>query len=247
MLSHWDIRYTAEKKRWENNCESKRSHILQNMLWRKLQIEEVCIVYECIPFYIITHWIKYHTVRRTTIAYYFEVRFPPPAFFYQAVILYEYDSRAIRLQVQFKVQFIVWLIKKFILIYSYSSSTSTTILCNHMSTIHKFDIKTHREENKQKKLTEIFLEQKKPSSSTPKDEKFILARQLVIWFCRDLLPFCTVENHGFSNFWKSLNNSTKLPTRANVSVNALDDVYNMLKQNLLLESKSSPGKSKFSA
>lgn len=111
-----------------------------------------------------------------------------------------------------------------------------------MSNVHRINIKTDREEQKQKKLSDIFIQQKKPpTSTTNKDEKFILSRRLVIWFCRDLLPISTVENYGFSNFWKSLNQSIKLPTRANVSVNALDDMYNVLKENLLLESKNSPG------
>lgn len=130
-----------------------------------------------------------------------------------------------------------------LIFFSYASSTSTTVLSQHVSNVHKINVKTDHEEQKQKKLSEIFIQQKKPSNPmTNKDEKFILSRRLVIWFCRDLLPFSTVENDGFSHFWKSLNQSTKLPTRTNVSINALDDMYNVLKENLLLESKNSPGK-----
>lgn len=127
--------------------------------------------------------------------------------------------------------------------FSYASTTSTTILTQHVSNVHRINIKTHREEEKQRKLSDIFLQQKNPSSSaTNKDEKFILARRLLIWFCRDLLPFCTVENDGFAHFWKSLNIDIKLPTRQNVSINALDDMHNVIKEHLIANLKNSSGK-----
>lgn len=106
-------------------------------------------------------------------------------------------------------------------------------------------MKTHRDDDKQKKLTDIFLKDAKPPSSSTMskavDEKFILARRLVIWFCRDLLPFSTVENEGFRDFYKSFNSDVKLPTRPNVSNSALDDIYKVLKQGLILNLKSSAG------
>lgn len=111
--------------------------------------------------------------------------------------------------------------------------------------MHKVNVKTHREEVKQQKLTDIFLTKKNDKSSTlagAKDEKFVLARRLIVWFCRDLLPFSTVENDGFKDFWNSLNfNNTKLPTRPNVSNNALDDMYKVLKERLIMNLKSSAG------
>lgn len=128
---------------------------------------------------------------------------------------------------------------------SYARSTSSTILTQHLANVHKVNVKTHREEAKQKKLTDIFLIKgnDKPSTSTSaKDEKFILARRLIVWFCRDLLPFSTVENDGFKDFWNSMNiNNTKLPTRPNVSNNALDDMYKILKERLIMKLKSSSG------
>lgn len=130
-------------------------------------------------------------------------------------------------------------------ILSYAKSTSTTILTQHLANVHKVNVKTHREEVKQQKLTDIFLTKKNDKSSTlagAKDEKFVLARRLIVWFCRDLLPFSTVENDGFKDFWNSLNfNNTKLPTRPNVSNNALDDMYKVLKERLIMNLKSSAG------
>lgn len=130
-------------------------------------------------------------------------------------------------------------------ILSYAKSTSTTILTQHLANVHKVNVKTHREEVKQQKLTDIFLTKKNDKSSTlagAKDEKFVLARRLIVWFCRDLLPFSTVENDGFKDFWNSLNfNNTQLPTRPNVSNNALDDMYKVLKERLIMNLKSSAG------
>lgn len=130
----------------------------------------------------------------------------------------------------------------FIWYFSYASTTSTTILSQHVANVHRINIKTHREQEKQQKLSDIFLQQKKPSTSaTNKDEKFILARRLIVWFCRDLLPFCTVDNDGFANFWKSLNIPIPLPTRQNVSINALDDMHNVIKDHLITDLKNSSG------
>lgn len=125
---------------------------------------------------------------------------------------------------------------------SYAKSTSTTILTQHLANVHKVNVKTHREEVKQRKLTDIFLVKEKSSKLTGAvDEKFILSRRLIVWFCRDLLPFTTVENEGFKDFWNCLNFNSKLPTRSNVSNNALDDMYKVLKENLITKLKSSSG------
>lgn len=110
--------------------------------------------------------------------------------------------------------------------------------------MHKINVKTHREEIKQKKLTDIFLteeNEKSPTLEKATDKKFVLARRLIIWFCRDLMPFSTVENNGFSDFWKSLQFDIKLPTRQNVSNNALDDMYTVLKDRLIVDLKTSAG------
>lgn len=123
-------------------------------------------------------------------------------------------------------------------------------MTQHLANVHKINVRTHREEVKQKKLTDIFFtkENEKPTSSSSSstlakatDEKFVLARRLIIWFCRDLLPFSTVENKGFRDFYSSLKFHVPLPTRPNVSNNALDDIYNVLKDRLIMDLKISAG------
>lgn len=113
-----------------------------------------------------------------------------------------------------------------------------------MANVHRINVKTQREELKQKRLTDMFLvkEKEKPLKMTgATDDKFILARRLIIWFCRDLIPLSSVENEGFKDFWHSVDSNTKLPTRQNISNNALDDVYKVAKEELIMRLKNSPG------
>lgn len=105
---------------------------------------------------------------------------------------------------------------------------------------HRIEVKTDREDNKQKKLTDIFLVSngKKTalvSSANSKDERFILGRRLVLWLCKDLLPFKCIENKGFQDFWTSFGFDVTLPTRQTVSISALDDMYKCLKNELLIK------------
>lgn len=65
------------------------------------------------------------------------------------------------------------------------------------------------------------------------DSSFIFFRQLVLWFCRDLLPLNTVEKKGFNGFWQYLNKAYALPSRSTVSIGALDDLYLCCKNKLI--------------
>lgn len=106
---------------------------------------------------------------------------------------------------------------------------------------HRIEVKTHRDELKQKKLTDIFFSSNKTTSlsstkgmNTP-DERFILNRRLTIWLCKDLLPFKLIENKGFVDFWLSLGFDLKLPTRQTIAVSGLDDIYECLKAELIIK------------
>lgn len=107
---------------------------------------------------------------------------------------------------------------------------------------HRIEVKTEREEIKQKKLTDIFFSTKSNKassssslSSTEPNDQFILNRRIVLWLCKDLLPFKSIENRGFVDFWASLGFDTKLPSRNTVSVSALDDIYTCLKNELIIK------------
>lgn len=113
-----------------------------------------------------------------------------------------------------------------------------------MLQIHRIEVKTDREELKQKKMTDIFFSTKEgtpasssssSSSSKSADDQFILNRRISLWLCKDLLSFKTIENRGFKDFWASLGFGFKLPTRTTVSVSGLDDIYKCLKSELIIK------------
>lgn len=120
-------------------------------------------------------------------------------------------------------------------------------MSKHLLHAHGIETKTEREEVKQRKLTDIFLSvngKKKPltqSTDQKKDERFILGRRITLWLCKDLLPFRAVENKGFKDLWTSLNFDVDLPSRQTVSVSALDDMYRVMKKELVIRLKNSGG------
>lgn len=75
--------------------------------------------------------------------------------------------------------------------------------------------------------------------SCQSNSAFIFFRQLVLWFCLDLLPLNTVEKKGFNGFWQYLNKSYELPSRATISIGALDDLYLCCKNQLIERLKDS--------
>lgn len=111
---------------------------------------------------------------------------------------------------------------------------------------HNIQIKTDREEIKQRKLTDIFItvDEKKTTLAKPSnqgsDEQFILNRRFALWLCRDLLQYKVVENTGFRDFWKSLHLGVDPPTRKTISESSIDDMYSCMK-NALVEKLSTKG------
>lgn len=120
-------------------------------------------------------------------------------------------------------------------------------MSKHLLHEHGIEVKTQKEEEKQKKLTDIFIStngNKKSLNQTTeqkKDERFILGRRMSLWLCKDLLPFKLVENKGFRDLWSSLSLGVTLPSRQIVSVSALDDMYSCMKNELITRLKNSSG------
>lgn len=75
-----------------------------------------------------------------------------------------------------------------------------------------------------------------PTLKTKEDrERYIFFRFLVLWICRDLLPFNMVCGEGFNMFWKKFNpkRHLTLPSRTTIAGQALDDSYQCIKQQLI--------------
>lgn len=114
-----------------------------------------------------------------------------------------------------------------------------------MAHAHSINITSDHEDLKQKKLTDVFLSTSKSTMpANSKDERFMLARRLSLWYSRDLLPFSMVEYKGFNDFWKALNVGISLPSRHTISIGALDDMYTCMKKELKAIISSSGGEAK---
>lgn len=132
----------------------------------------------------------------------------------------------------------------FLLICSYASATSATVLMQHLAHEHRISISSERSDQKQKKLTELFVEKKKDGEKKL-DEKFVFSRRILVWLCRDLLPFNVVEKVGFLDFFSSLNRKkSDIPSRTTISNMALDDMYTCLKTKLIGHLKNTQRKYK---
>lgn len=123
--------------------------------------------------------------------------------------------------------------------YSYASTTGTTNLTIHLLHKHDIEISSANDHQKQRKINDVFFPNdaastvKRKQCQAKDNTPFIFFRQIVLWFCRDLLPLSTVEKSGFNGFWKYLNGMHRLPSRSTVSISALDDLYLCCKNKLI--------------
>lgn len=79
---------------------------------------------------------------------------------------------------------------------------STGNLIRHLKDVHNL------QESKQKNVQQRTLKDtlmnvtRKPETTSKKDGRWLLARDLALWFCRALLPFDLVGNEGTVDFMK---------------------------------------------
>ena len=94
----------------------------------------------------------------------------------------------------------------------------------HLSSKHGI----RESDDKEKKIVEYFSKYDADSmsfnSSAATNHDF--NRDLLLWFCRDLIPFKTISKPGMIDFLKKNVGGFKLPTSQTLSTTALDDVYN---------------------
>lgn len=73
------------------------------------------------------------------------------------------------------------------------------------------------------------------ATTAVKDKRLLLARQMALWFCRDLKDFNTANKDGFTEFAKwigIIKPEEKLPDRNTISRAALDDIYAVAYKNV---------------
>lgn len=104
---------------------------------------------------------------------------------------------------------------------------------------HKIVLKKKTEEASQRKLETMFKKTTSTGSgSRPKknDKKFELIRQLSLLCARSLISFNFVSKQPFEDFCKFYNvidTMDKMPMSSSISNAGLDDIYTLMKTNLL--------------
>lgn len=112
---------------------------------------------------------------------------------------------------------------------SFSSATSTGNMKLHLSMRH--DINTNCDEKSQA-ITGYL---KKYSSKNEADRVFQqrsaheVTRDMVIWFCRDLLAFENSAKVGFADFFKVNAPTIHIPSPQTLAGTALEDIYQSVK------------------
>lgn len=108
----------------------------------------------------------------------------------------------------------------------YSLTTSTTTMNDHL--LNEHGIESKEVGKLQHTLEGCFSGGRSKSACKT---AFEYNRDFVFWFCSDLLPFNTVEKEGFKRFFdKNGIREFPLPSRTTLSVEALQDVYILVKE-----------------
>lgn len=124
---------------------------------------------------------------------------------------------------------------------SYSLSTSTGTLKFHLNEKHHLNIELDKPK-KNRKIDEIFKRDPKRSKPNPNtNDQYIHAREIVLWFCTDLIPFYAVEGEGFKHYCMQ-HGISNLPSRTTLSYTALEDVCRQVKAEILVKTSDIPGR-----
>lgn len=136
-------------------------------------------------------------------------------------------------------------------------NTSVTGLCSHLQNEHSYNKSSKSNSAAQQLLAQTFFKVESAQSSNsniPRHptlksredrERYLFFRYIVVWICRDLLPFTVVCSQGFNHFWNKFNTKKhlNLPSRTTIAGQALDDAYNVIKKqmNIFLQTAPSHG------
>ncbi len=103
---------------------------------------------------------------------------------------------------------------------NFSKTSYTGTMALHLSMKHNICESADKNQTMQKYLSKYASGE---CSKTLSNHE--LYRDITIWFCRDLIPFDTVEKSGMRDFFDKVLPDNKLPSRSTISCSALNDVY----------------------
>lgn len=125
---------------------------------------------------------------------------------------------------------------------SFGLSTSTGNINQHLSLKHGIVVA----KEKSMETIEKYLQKYGSTSSAENCANIAtsaheLNRDILIWFCRDLIPFEEVENEGFRAFFQKNFPNCPVPTAATLSITSLNDVYHSCMQQIKQFVQDVPG------
>lgn len=116
--------------------------------------------------------------------------------------------------------------------------TSTGNLLSHLRDKHKIVLENKLTDKSQRKVTDMLLSvassspaSTQSSSNRIDKDRYILARQMCLWFCRDLIPFYEANKVGIHDFfvWAGIIKADEnVPDRKTLANAALNDIYTAL-------------------
>lgn len=122
---------------------------------------------------------------------------------------------------------------------SYSKSTATTSLADHLFTVQNVDVRESSiagscsDSGRQLSLQDSFAATtKRHVTNKPAATAFEFNRDLCFMICLDLQPFSVVSSRGFSGFCAKNLPAMKLPDESTLRRGALFDIYRCLKSDL---------------
>lgn len=104
---------------------------------------------------------------------------------------------------------------------SFSQSTSTGTISLHLSMKHGI----HENDEKVTKIVGYLKKYTSTGASSSCLSSHELNRDMVLWFCKDLIAFDAVEKDGMIDFFHKVVPQIELPSPTTLSCSALDDVY----------------------
>ena len=111
---------------------------------------------------------------------------------------------------------------------SFASTTSSSNMNTHLSSKHNICVMT---DEKTTKIVQ-FLKPKDAAEGIGAQSNYEVARKMVLWFCRDLIPFEAASKGGFMNFFSNNVPFMHVPSTDTLRKTALDDVFHVVRRQL---------------